>query len=231
MSTTLRLFKSCSTAATVSRSRTRSQFETHPAFTNGTSEELASHLNKTFGGILVFPPELATRLLTHASHPASKSVGHNARFAFNGRRILEAYFLMFLHSCPNINSGADYANITSNALNTYTLGEHVGREWGIGKVLKWKSMVDLHMVAKGMDNGNVGLHKVLGTTVEAIIGGVYHQFGATEAHKFFHTHLLPHILLKGTPQGVPDTYHSRAMQLYKSVNGSATLSPSPPLTQ
>ena len=83
---------------------------------------------------------------------------------------------MFLHSCPNVNSGADYAKITSNALNTYTLGEHVGREWGIGKVLRWKSMVDPQMIVKGADSGYVGLHKVLGTTVEAIVGGVYHQF-------------------------------------------------------
>ena len=93
-----------------------------------------------------------------------------------GRRVLEAYFLIFLHSCPNVNSGANYASITSNTLNTYTLGEHVGREWGIGKVLKWKLMVDPQMVAKGGDSGRLGFHKVLGTTVEAIVGGVYHQF-------------------------------------------------------
>jgi len=80
---------------------------------------------------------------------------------------------MFLHSCPNVNSGADYANITSNALNTYTLGEHVGREWGIGRVLRWKSMADPRM---GVGSGQIGLHKVLGATVEAIVGGVYHQF-------------------------------------------------------
>lgn len=90
--------------------------------------------------------------------------------------MLETYFLLFLHSCPNANSGTNYATITSNALNTYTLGEHIGREWGIGKVLKWKSMVDPQMVAKGADNGYIGLHKVLGTTVEAIFGGIYHQF-------------------------------------------------------
>jgi len=83
---------------------------------------------------------------------------------------------MFLHSCPNVNSGANYANITSNALNTYTLGEQVGREWGIGKVLRWKSMVDPQTGVRGVGSGQVGLHKVLGTTVEAIIGGVYHQF-------------------------------------------------------
>ena len=83
---------------------------------------------------------------------------------------------MFLHSCPSTNSGADYEKIVSNVLNTYTLGEHVGREWGIGKVLKWKSMTDPQMLAKGVDSARVGLHKVLGTTVEAIVGGVYHQF-------------------------------------------------------
>jgi len=89
---------------------------------------------------------------------------------------------MFLHSCPNVNSGANYANITSNALNTYTLGEHVGREWGIGKVLRWKSMVDPQMGMKGMGSGQIGLHKVLGTTVEAIVGGVYHQFVRMPQH-------------------------------------------------
>lgn len=57
--------------------------ETSLEFTSGTSEELASHLNKAFGP-LVFPPELATRLLTHASHPASRVVGHNGRFSFTG---------------------------------------------------------------------------------------------------------------------------------------------------
>ena len=60
-----------------------SQSETSHAVTSGTSEELASHLNKTFG-TFVFPPELATRLLTHASHPVSRVVGHNGRFSFTG---------------------------------------------------------------------------------------------------------------------------------------------------
>lgn len=75
-----------STSSTFSAPTTSSrgsQSETSPAFTNGTSDEMANHLNRTFG-TLVFPPELATRLLTHASHPASKVVGHNFRFAFAG---------------------------------------------------------------------------------------------------------------------------------------------------
>ena len=72
-----------SAPATSSNSSQGSQWETS-ASTNGTSEELANHLNKAFGGTLKFPLELATRLLTHASHPASRVVGHNARFAFTG---------------------------------------------------------------------------------------------------------------------------------------------------
>ena len=44
----------------------------------------AKNSNKTFGGRLVFPPEPATRLLTRVSDPASKLVGHSARFAFTG---------------------------------------------------------------------------------------------------------------------------------------------------
>ena len=43
-----------------------------------------NYLNKTFGGRLGFPPEQVKRLSTYACHPASKVVGHNARFAFIG---------------------------------------------------------------------------------------------------------------------------------------------------
>ena len=139
------------------------------------------------------------------------SLTHRTLFSNLGRRVLETYFLMFLHSCPNVNSGADYAKITSNTLNTYTLGEHVGREWGIGKVLKWRSMVDPHMVAKEADAGHVGLHKVLGTTVEAIVGGVYHQFVrhpfslTSPPYRFAELFVFPSFFLgsHGSPQVFP----------------------------
>jgi len=47
------------------------------------------------------------------------------------------------------------------------------------------------MVAKGADNGHVGLHKVLGTTVEAVVGGVYHQF-VRLPFSLIPPHPLPH---------------------------------------
>jgi hypothetical protein len=42
----------------------------------------AEHLNGLFPA-LQFPPELARRILTHASHPAAK-YGHNAAYSFMG---------------------------------------------------------------------------------------------------------------------------------------------------
>jgi len=36
--------------------------------------------------------------------------------------------------------------------------------------------MDPQMVTKAVDNGHVGLHKILGTTAEAIVGGLCHQF-------------------------------------------------------
>ena len=68
--------------------------------TSGTPEELASHLNKAFGK-LVFPPELATRLLTHASHPVSRVVG----FAFTGEcfcpfDVNGSLPALLCHTCP-----------------------------------------------------------------------------------------------------------------------------------
>jgi len=70
---------------------------------------------------------------------------------------------------------ADYANVSSNVLNTYTLGEHISQKWGIGKALRRKPMMDPQTVANGVDDECIGLHKVLGTTVEVIVGGICHQ--------------------------------------------------------
>ena len=44
------------------------------------------------------------------------------------------------------------------------------------KAFKWKPMLDPQMVTKWGDYLHVGLHKVLGMMVKAIIGGIYHQF-------------------------------------------------------
>jgi hypothetical protein len=91
--------------------------------------------------------------------------------------------MMFLHSCPNVKATHDYEAITEKALNTYVLGEFVGSKWGLPSVMKWRPVVhgdtmDPQDVVKlGRDaSWSVGLYKVSGTTVEAVVGGVFHQF-------------------------------------------------------
>lgn len=108
-----------------------------------------------------------------------------------GRRALQSYLLMFIHSSPALQPDHDYEKILERALNSYTLGEHVAPHWALGKVLKWRPMnvgnmskplgpdVDVPsplLNVKGSNARSIGMYKVYGTTVEAVVGGVFHQF-------------------------------------------------------
>ncbi|KAI6104177.1 hypothetical protein F5141DRAFT_1237370 [Pisolithus sp. B1] len=66
---------------------------------------------------------------------------------------------------------------------------------------------------------SVGLYKVMGETVQAVIGGVYHQFGGSVAHRLFHTRILPHILLPNQHGGVPMEFHARALSISERMAG------------
>ena len=83
--------------------------------------------------------------------------------------------ISWCHSCSNVSTSADYKKITLNALNTYTLGG---------------------------DNSHIRQHKVLGTTVKAIIDDVYHQFICPSILFPFSTTSLNHLyyLLSRVPQ-------------------------------
>ncbi len=98
---------------------------------------------------------------------------------------------MFIHSSPALRPDHDYEKFILHALNTYTLGELVAPKWELGKATKWKPMnvgnlsrplgpdddgpspfVDV----KGDNARSIGMYKVHGTTVEAVVGGVFHEF-------------------------------------------------------
>ncbi|TFY78307.1 hypothetical protein EWM64_g5705 [Hericium alpestre] len=166
-------------------------------------DTLSQHLNTVFAP-LEFPPELARRVLTHLSHKDAKRGGHSARLAFMGRRVLEAYLMLFLHSCPpskSVSKAPDYATVASRALNTYILGEHVAPHWNLGSVVRWHPTRD--SIGTGPnDLRSIGLFK-----------------GGSTAHRLFHTRLLPHILLPGKPEGLLDTYHVRAHEVLKQMGG------------
>jgi len=167
------------------------------------------HLNQVFSP-LQFPKELAKRILTHGSHSASVG-GHNAGLSFIGRRVISAYLQLFLHSSSALHPSTDVDAIMSSTLNTNILGEYVGPEWGVGRVIRWQPAAPAHKLAD-MDKQKdirrqVGLYKVQGEAVEAILGGIYFQFGAVVAQRVFHTRLLPHLLVN---RGLPKVFHNDA---------------------
>ncbi|KAI0922725.1 hypothetical protein AcV5_009622 [Taiwanofungus camphoratus] len=204
----------------------------------GSAQE--EHLNRLFPP-LQFPPELAARILTHGSHPDAAQ-RHNARLSFIGRRVLQSYLLLFLHASPALRPAHAYDLVAARALNTYVLGEHVAPRWSLGTVVKWSPARPAPLAAAagrgarmseeqeqehagilarlGRDTSrSVGLFKVQGTTVEAVVGGVFHQFGGSVAHRLFHTRVLPHILLPGSPDGLHDAFHESALAICSQMGG------------
>jgi len=180
---------------------------------NAAPELLSQHLNKTFAP-LQFPPTVAQRILTHLSHLDSV-IGHNSRFAFLGRRTLEAYLLLFLQGLPAA-AEHDHARIIARALNTHTLGAHVAPRWKLQDVMRW---VPPRAGDLALDSRAAGVHKVAGTAVEAVVGGVLHQFGGSVTHRLFHTRVLPHLLLPGSPLGLPDVLHADALSAAERFGG------------
>ncbi|GJE85718.1 ribonuclease-III-like-domain-containing protein [Phanerochaete sordida] len=190
------------------------------------TSKLTQHLDRVFAP-LQFPPELAARILTHQSHRHGV-LTNNARLSFIGRRVLKSYLLLFIHSSSALSPQHDYDNLLDRVLNTYVLGEFVGPRWQLGKVMKWTPATQSESLAQdptsavqlGRDaSRSIGLYKVEGTTVEALVGGVFHQFGGRVAHRLFHTRLLPHILLPGKPAGLPDLFHADALKICEQMGG------------
>jgi hypothetical protein len=99
---------------------------------------------------------------------------------FVGRRVLSAYLQLFIHSSSALDPSDDVEAIISSTLNTSFLGEYVGHEWGVGRVIRWSPSASADRLAE-MDMSidvrrQVGLYKVQGEAVEANLGGIYFQF-------------------------------------------------------
>ncbi|KAF8189986.1 ribonuclease-III-like-domain-containing protein [Mycena galopus ATCC 62051] len=182
----------------------------------------AEHLNGIFTP-LTFPSELSARVLTHASHPAAFH-GHNAQFSFIGRRVLESYLLLLLASSPQLKPSHDLQEIVSRVLNTYFLGEHIGSKWGLGRVMRWTPTIAASMLldeARGDKTKllkDVGLYKVQGDAATAVVGAIFQQFGASVAHRVFHTRVLPRLLLPHG--GLPACFHQDAQDACERLGGA-----------
>jgi len=131
---------------------------------------------------------------------------------------MQFYVFALLDSSPSLRQDHDFEHIAERTLNTYILGEHVGAAWSLGEALRWSPPNNTMGTGEGSVR-SVGLYKVLGGAVEAIVGGVNHQFGGVVAQRLFHTRVLPHLLLRGTSQGLNDAFHEHAVTIFERFGG------------
>jgi len=134
---------------------------------------------------------LATTALTHESWMHGLQ-GHNRRLAFlgthtseltTGRRVLKTYLTIFLFdilskiSAESASDAEFLQNILSKAdgvdqiVATHQLGDTVGRQLGLEKVMRWHPSL---RVDGASGSKETGLFKVRGTCVEAVVGAIYH---------------------------------------------------------
>ena len=105
-----------------------------------------------------------------------------------GRRVLHSYTVLFLQSAALQFSRAspstvdptlpfDFDLLAYRATFTQILGEYVGNQWKLADVMQWRPPVSKTRMLGNIDSAkSPGLYKVQGTTVEGIMGGIYHQF-------------------------------------------------------
>ncbi|SNX85781.1 uncharacterized protein MEPE_04490 [Melanopsichium pennsylvanicum] len=182
---------------------------------NVTGDSILSHFSSalfssTSSDLFGSNAELALRAVTHESYLNARE-GHNRRLAFVGRRSLKLFTTLLLHSrLQSMPKGSAAHNYVSrllespsgvdSILSTHRLGDKIGRELELEKVMRWTPAV-----SDGQSGPReTGLFKVRGVTVEALVGAIYHQKGAAEASKFFHNHILPSLLQDGFPSPVPE---------------------------
>ncbi|KAG8906755.1 hypothetical protein FRB99_006246 [Tulasnella sp. 403] len=173
-------------------------------FTPSSTDEAAiQHLRELLPPLEFPSKEFVRRMITHASWKAGIE-GHNTRLGFIGRRVLNSYLILFLHDARQkarsaaaasdsegkVAKEVDYEAIVDFVLDSYQLGGHVGKAWRVDNIMRWIPAVPENADEKAK---KTGVNAVRATTVEAIVGGVYHEFGATAAHRLFHTRILPYL--------------------------------------
>ncbi|WVQ75034.1 hypothetical protein IAR50_004643 [Cryptococcus sp. DSM 104548] len=159
-----------------------------------------------------FSPSLALQILTHKSyrfsHPVrsispedpsailESSAPHNSRLAFLGRRALTTYLALFVHEQFAGSSGKlreqggdflrgkDLDQRLANLRHPSNLGRVLGGEWGLEDVMRWDKNITGHATHYA---------SIKGQAVEAVLGGIFTQFGSPAAHRAFHLHVLPKV--------------------------------------
>jgi hypothetical protein len=106
--------------------------------------------------------------------------------------------------------------------------------------MRWTPTIPADKLKPGEDNRemlkSVGLYKVQGEAVSAVMGGIFYQFvgrslslavhaktissnqGGSVSHRVFHTRLLPNLLAQA-PDGLPEPFHADAHDTCQRMGG------------
>lgn len=175
---------------------------------------------------------LVSNALTHESWMHGLQ-GHNRRLSFIGRRALKTYLALFLFDilehASQINASASELKYLQTVLSsqqniddilsTHHLGDHVGRELGLEKVMRWHPTTRVDPMNGTRESG---LFKVRGSCVEAVMGAIYHYRGALVAQQFFLSRILPILA---------DSYMLQAPRMLKEKVTEASRDATEALTQ
>ncbi|KAJ2191499.1 Arf GTPase arl1, partial [Coemansia sp. RSA 530] len=140
-----------------------------------TYSALEARLNITFSD-----PKLMEQVCTHRSFEQGR-LASNDRMQWVGKRVLNLYVGEFL--------AAKFPNLTVEMLQDMqhanfglaSLAE-VAKHFGMLPAMRWESVVK--------EAPHVGQTKVLGKSVQALVGAIYQDQGAAAAKKFVAQHLL-----------------------------------------
>ncbi|KAJ2849725.1 54S ribosomal protein L3 mitochondrial [Coemansia brasiliensis] len=140
-----------------------------------TYSALAARLNIKFSN-----PSLIEQVCTHKSYEQGR-LESNGRMQWIGKRVLNLYVGEHL--------AAKYPNLTAEMLQDMqhanfglsSLAE-VAKSFGMQAAMRWEPVVK--------EAPHVGLTKVLGKGVQALVGAIYQDQGPTAARKFVAQHIL-----------------------------------------
>ncbi|KAJ2902302.1 54S ribosomal protein L3 mitochondrial [Coemansia aciculifera] len=136
---------------------------------------LEARLNLTFGD-----STLMEQVCTHKSYGQGR-VAHNERLEWIGKRVLNLYVgEHLLATYPNLSPEA-LQDVQHASFGMSSLAE-VGRHFGMQAAMRWEPV--------SRDAPGVGLTKVLGKAVQALVGAVYQRQGAAAARAFIAQHML-----------------------------------------
>ncbi|CEH18830.1 Ribonuclease III domain [Ceraceosorus bombacis] len=180
----------------------------------------AEALQRWFEGsfpTLPLPEEVAAQAVTHESFDLTGRTvaGHNRRLSFLGRRAMHLYLSLFLsqQELPLTQS--------VELLHTAALGERVGAALRLQEVMRWTA-------ARDGSELESGLWTIRGVAVEALVGAIYHQHGASIARDFFHAHVLPHLAISPSARPAVKSIQAasrEALASFTSVMSAAGTSP------